>query len=319
VATSRPDPSRYAAFPTTHWSRVIAAGDPAAPEARDALAELCDAYWYPIYAFIRRRGHGRDDARDLTQVFFARLLENRAVAAADRARGRFRAFLLADCRFFLADARDRADARKRGRGVRPFALDARNAETRYDLEPANVETPEHLFERAWALALLERATAAVAKHDADTGRTEGRPLIADGGPAKRTTPRPSTAAPARQGPSMTLKATSNRPRAVHTSFRLAQHASVWSAEVAGTSARKVGRSRIRWSPRTQLHSPSSCRSSRSGPGRRRCTREDQTNQVAFPVRFKQLTAIGPPRLYERRGVLQAGRRVVIISPEPLPA
>ena len=164
-----PTPSK-APFPTTRWSRVAAAGDPAAPEARSALAEFCEAYWYPIYAFIRHRGHDQADAYDLTQAFFARLLEKGTVAGADPARGRFRAFLLADCRFFLADARDRAEARKRGGCMRAFSLDACVAETRYRLEPAHVETPERLFDRAWAMALLDRATAALARHYAESGR-----------------------------------------------------------------------------------------------------------------------------------------------------
>ena len=102
---------------------------PADPEGRAALAELCAAYWYPIFAYIRRHGHDADDAYDLTQAFFARLLEKGTVAAADPARGRFRAFLLADCRFFLADARDRENALKRGGGAMTFSLDARDAET----------------------------------------------------------------------------------------------------------------------------------------------------------------------------------------------
>src|SRR5436190_23985122 len=90
-------------FPTTHWSRVIAAGDRAAPEARAALAELCAAYWYPIYALIRRRGHSPDEACDLAQDYFTRLLEKGVIAAADRSKGRFRAFLRTDCQHFLID------------------------------------------------------------------------------------------------------------------------------------------------------------------------------------------------------------------------
>ena len=105
-----------AGFPTTHWSRVAHAGDPAAPEARAALAELCGAYWYPIYAFIRRKGHDPDEALDLTQDYFARLLENGVLAAADRRRGRFRAFLRTDCGFFLAhQPRARPGPEARGR------------------------------------------------------------------------------------------------------------------------------------------------------------------------------------------------------------
>jgi RNA polymerase sigma-70 factor (ECF subfamily) len=159
-----------APFPTTCWSRVVRAGDPAEPGARAALEELCAAYWYPIYALVRHKGHDPDRAADLTQAYFARLLEKSTVAAADPARGRFRAFLLADCRFFLADARDRAGARKRGGGARTFSLDASDAEARYRLEPSHAETPERLFDRAWAMALLDRATAALSSHYAATGR-----------------------------------------------------------------------------------------------------------------------------------------------------
>ena len=105
-------------FPTTCWSRVVAAGD-ARAEAGEALAELCDAYWFPLYAFIRRKGNGPERALDLTQAYFARLLERRTVAAADPARGRFRSFLLADCSHFLAHERERdGAARARGRTCR---------------------------------------------------------------------------------------------------------------------------------------------------------------------------------------------------------
>lgn len=138
-------------FPTTRWSRVIAAGDRAAPEAHDALAELCTAYWFPVYAFIRRKGNDAESSLDLAQGYFARLLESRALAAADPGKGRFRAFLRADVAFFLADVRDRDAALKRGGGIRFVPLDA---EGLYAAEPADTMTPERLFDRAWALGLL---------------------------------------------------------------------------------------------------------------------------------------------------------------------
>jgi RNA polymerase sigma-70 factor (ECF subfamily) len=144
-----------APFPTTRWSRVLAAGDRAAPEARDALAELCASYWYPVYAFIRRKGHAPESALDLTQGYFARLLESRTLAAADPARGRFRSFLYADCSHFLAHERERAGAARRGGGRALLSIDARDAEGRYRFEPAHEQTPERLFERDWALTLLE--------------------------------------------------------------------------------------------------------------------------------------------------------------------
>ena len=159
-----------AGFPTTCWSRVARAGDLGGADARAALAELCAAYWYPIYALVRRLGHGEADALDLTQDYFARLLEEPVLAAADRTRGRFRAFLRADCRFFLAGLRDRERAEKRGGGRPPLSIDARDAEGRYLVEPADGLTPERLFDRAWALTLLGRALDRLADDYAATGR-----------------------------------------------------------------------------------------------------------------------------------------------------
>ena len=159
-------------FPTTRWSRVVAAGDLAAPEAREALASLCAAYWYPLYAFIRRKGHGPDAALDLTQEYFARLLEKGTIAAADRGKGRFRSFLLADCSHFLAHRREKDRALKRGGGTAPLSIDARDAEGRYVREPAHHQTPEHLFERDWALALLEGVLARLRGEYHDSGRGE---------------------------------------------------------------------------------------------------------------------------------------------------
>jgi RNA polymerase sigma-70 factor (ECF subfamily) len=155
----RDPPSGPAPFPTTQWSRILAArqGDPAAIEARTAMAELCRAYWYPLYAFIRRRGHDPEAAQDLTQEFFARLLEADFLAGVDRAKGKFRAFLLAACTHFLANQRDFLRARKRGGGRRILSIDAGDAEGRYHLEPAHRLTPEALFTRRWALTVLALA------------------------------------------------------------------------------------------------------------------------------------------------------------------
>jgi RNA polymerase sigma-70 factor (ECF subfamily) len=143
-------------FATTHWSLVLAARDRAEPGADDALASLCGLYWYPLYAYVRRRGHGADEAHDLTQEFFARLLEKDSLAAVDRDKGKFRAFLLAACNHFLANERDRARAKKRGGGRAVLSLAAADAEGRYSAEPADALTPEKLFERRWALALLQQ-------------------------------------------------------------------------------------------------------------------------------------------------------------------
>ncbi len=166
-----PEPTPPAVrFPTTRWSRVLAAGGRSTPEAGPALAELCAAYWYPVYALIRRRGHDPDEAADLAQDYFARLLEKGLLAAADPAKGRFRAFLRTDCGFFLADARDRRASLKRGGGVTPISIDARDAEGRYRVEPADELTPERLFDRAWAVSLLDRALDHLAAEYAGSGR-----------------------------------------------------------------------------------------------------------------------------------------------------
>jgi DNA-directed RNA polymerase specialized sigma24 family protein len=158
-------------FPTTRWSRVVAAGDRAGPEARQAFAELCSAYWYPLYAFVRRKGHNSDEALDLTQDYFARLLEKGTVAAADPGRGRFRGFLLADCTHFLAHRWGHDRAAKRGGGVAPLSIEARDAEGRYLREPAHNQTAERLFERDWAVALLERVLARLRREYHDSGRS----------------------------------------------------------------------------------------------------------------------------------------------------
>ena len=147
---------RAGRFPTTHWSSVIQAGDSSALGTREALAALCQAYWYPLYSFIRRRGHGSDEALDLVQEYFARLLEGSVLKAADPARGRFRTFLLTDCEHFLAKQNRRAKALKRG-GDRVIAsIDAVEAEGRFGREPAHDLTAERHFERTWALTLLDR-------------------------------------------------------------------------------------------------------------------------------------------------------------------
>lgn len=157
-------------FATTHWSLVAAAQDPGGPAARAALADLCRAYWFPVYAYVRRRGHDRHAAEDLTQAFFARLLEKNDLAAADRTRGRFRTFLLTACQHFLANEHDRAAAKKRGGGAAHFPLDFAAAEGRFAREPAAPETPERAFERRWALDLLDGALAELRQEYADSGR-----------------------------------------------------------------------------------------------------------------------------------------------------
>ena len=152
-----PAPSADADFRTTHWSLVLRAGGASAPEAAAALEQLCRAYWYPIYVYVRRQGHAPHDAQDLTQEFFARLLRLRSLETVAPGKGKFRTFLLASLRHFLADAWDAAHARKRGGGQTFVSLDDDTAEDRYQLEPATDTTPETAFERRWLLALLEAA------------------------------------------------------------------------------------------------------------------------------------------------------------------
>ena len=151
-------PAESGDFATTHWSLVLAAGG-GDPRSREAFAQLYQAYWYPLYAFIRRHGHGPEDTQDLLQEFFTCLLEHRSLAKADPGKGRFRSFLLACLRHFLTHEPDRLQAQKGGGGRPPVSLDAALAEQRYGLEPADPASPEANFERNWALALLEQVLA----------------------------------------------------------------------------------------------------------------------------------------------------------------
>ena len=145
-------------FLTTQWSVVLAAGEGASDRSSEALATLCELYWYPLYAFVRRRGYDPDAAQDLTQAFFARVIEKAYLRDATPMRGRFRSFLLGSLKHFLANEWDHAHAQKRGGGVTmlPLEVELQQGETRYRLEPVNDETPERLFERQWGLTLLER-------------------------------------------------------------------------------------------------------------------------------------------------------------------
>src|ERR1039458_5340841 len=142
-------------FPTTRWTLVIAAADTQRKDARSALVSLCEGYWYPLYAYIRRRGYPADQAQDLTQEFFIRVLEGRYLDRADPEKGRFRSFLLVSLKFFVADEEDRLRARKRGGGMIE-SLELSSGEERYQREPAHGETPQRIFERRWALSMLER-------------------------------------------------------------------------------------------------------------------------------------------------------------------
>ncbi len=146
-------------FPTTCWSRIARAGGPADGEARAALDGLCRDYWYPLYAYARRRGLGAEDAGDLVQGFLADLIERQDLIAADPHRGRFRTFLKAACSHYLSHRRDHDRAQKRGGGRRGISIDMLGAEGRYGREPSHELTAERLFERRWALSVLEAVLA----------------------------------------------------------------------------------------------------------------------------------------------------------------
>ena len=148
-----------AQFAPTHWSVVLAAAGGDSPGAAEALSRLCRDYWYPLYAFVRRKGFAPHEAQDLTQDFFARLLEKNLLKAADPARGKFRSFLLGSLQNFLNNEWDRRQAGKRGGQAVILSLDDTTAEDRYRMEPAHELTPEKIFERRWALTLLETVHA----------------------------------------------------------------------------------------------------------------------------------------------------------------
>jgi len=160
------------AFLTTRWSLVVQARSPQAAEARTALAELCEAYWYPLYAFVRRRGEDRERAADLTQGFFAQFIERNSVERADPEKGRFRAYLLGSLKHFMASEWSREQAAKRGGGAVPLSLDFTAADEKYAAGLESTETPESLYERAWTLALLERVLARLRAEYQESGRGE---------------------------------------------------------------------------------------------------------------------------------------------------
>jgi RNA polymerase sigma-70 factor (ECF subfamily) len=150
---------------------VVAAGNPHRKEARSALVALCENYWYPLYAYLRRRGYAADQAQDLTQEFFIRVLEGRYLDRADSEKGRFRAFLLTSLKFFVADEEDRNRAQKRGGGAL-LPLEFSSGEERYQREPAHDETPERIFERRWALSVLDQVMRKLRDEFVRQGRPE---------------------------------------------------------------------------------------------------------------------------------------------------
>ena len=144
-------------FVTTKWTQVVAAGDASGTQAREALAALCQTYWPPLYSYLRRNGHDREDAQDLVQGFFARLLERGDVGTADPARGRFRSFLLTALKRYAINEHERATSAKRGGAHLPLSLDFDDAERRDAMEPRTDDTPERVFDRRWAAISLDRA------------------------------------------------------------------------------------------------------------------------------------------------------------------
>ena len=159
-------------FATTRWSVVLAAGDPSSPDYTRALGALCETYWYPLYAYLRRRGDGRQQAEDHTQDFFVSLLEGHGIGKADPERGKFRSFLLASLKNFLADEWGREKARKRGGRVKVYSLDIADAEARYGREPADDRSAEKLFERSWARAVLAQAMTRLKAEQAAAGKQD---------------------------------------------------------------------------------------------------------------------------------------------------
>src|SRR5215472_14892978 len=162
--------ARASKFPTTSWSLVLAAAVSPTTDSRAALATLCKIYWPPIYAFIRRNGYDRDQAQDLTQAFFAALLEKNYLGDVDRERGRFRTFLLAAVKHFLANEWDKAHALKRGGGQIILSIDPADTEAWYAPEAVEQRTPESLFEHRWALSLLEQVMARLRMEFAGMGK-----------------------------------------------------------------------------------------------------------------------------------------------------
>ena len=170
-ATPEASGPRNPVFVTTHWSVVLAAGRCDTPRAQHALEALCQTYWYPLYAYARRRGNAPDDAADLTQEFFARLLEHNWVGKADRSKGRFRSFLLMAMNRFLINEWAKAKTQKRGGQIRLVPLMVETAETRYAREPADTATPERRYEKQWALTLLETVLDRLGEEYTQQGKT----------------------------------------------------------------------------------------------------------------------------------------------------
>ena len=170
-------PASSPQFQPTRWTLIAAANGSDDSEARAALEQLCDAYWYPLYAYVRRKGHAPEDSEDLVQGFFQRLIERDYFAAARRERGRLRSFLLHQMDCHLADSARHRNAQKRGGGKLPLSLDADQAEAYYAAEPFTDETPETLYQRRWALTIVARSLEALRAQREKHGRGEEFDLL----------------------------------------------------------------------------------------------------------------------------------------------
>jgi RNA polymerase sigma factor (sigma-70 family) len=159
-------------FATTHWTAVLAAGRRSSPQADGALEELCRTYWYPLYAYVRRHGHSREDAEDLTQGFFARLLEKNYLEGVSSDKGKFRSFLLMAVKRFLANEWDRANRQKRGGGATLLSLDWQDADQRYQINPVDTLSPDKLYDRAWAVTVLEQVITRLRDESAAEGKAK---------------------------------------------------------------------------------------------------------------------------------------------------
>jgi RNA polymerase sigma-70 factor (ECF subfamily) len=159
-------------FATTQWSVVLAAGDLERDEPRIAITQLCETYWYPLYAYVRRRVDNVHEAQDLTQAFFSHLLEKQVIARADRSRGRFRAFLVTALKNFIANQWKKAGAEKRGGGKAELSLDFDSGESRYQIEPSHELTAEKLYERRWVLTLLDQVLESLRIELVEAGKAE---------------------------------------------------------------------------------------------------------------------------------------------------
>ena len=170
--SSEPSQARGDVFVTTRWTVVLAAGRKSSPQSDRALSELCQIYWFPLYAYVRRKGHSKEDAEDLTQAFFARFLEKNYLEGVAAERGKFRAFLLASMKHFLANEWDKSQRQKRGGGAQHLSLDWQSADERFKLEPADSTSPDRIYDREWALALLERVIGRLREECTSDGKSQ---------------------------------------------------------------------------------------------------------------------------------------------------